>query len=280
MEEDQTIQAANEAISTIESLVEGRASGAKWLPERARAIISSNTRRVMELLRDGSRPPAERLARAREFAQGGLRSLTDFVSSDSEPIVAAFLRLRDICFNDSSEESDVWRELKVTRTFTLIICRLSSALMPRQARKALGGVVYHVLNRANGRLRLFKKEEDFLAFEHVLQLAHERVPIRILDWCLMSNHWHFVLYPKRDGELTAFMRWLTLTHAQRWKHAHAAVGHGHLYQGRFKSFPIEQDEHLLSVLRYVERNPLRAAGRLGGGKEKMRRMRSNGSRHL
>jgi putative transposase len=130
--------------------------------------------------------------------------------------------------------------------------------MPRQARKAPGGVVYHVLNRANGRLRLFKKEDDFLAFEKVLQLAHERVPIRILDWCLMSNHWHFVLYPKSEGELTAFMRWLTLTHAQRWKHAHAAVGHGHLYQGRFKSFPIEQDEHLLTVLRYVERNPLRA----------------------
>jgi putative transposase len=130
--------------------------------------------------------------------------------------------------------------------------------MPRIARSAPGGQVYHVLNRANGRLRLFKKEDDFLAFERVLQLAHERVPIRILDWCVMPNHWHLVLYPARDGELTAFMRWLTLTHAQRWKHAHAAVGHGHLYQGRFKSFPVEQDEHLLAVLRYVERNPVRA----------------------
>ena len=107
-------------------------------------------------------------------------------------------------------------------------------------------------------MRLFKKEADFLAFQNVLAEAHGRIPIRILDWCLMSNHWHLVLWPKRDGELTAFMRWLTLTHAQRWKQAHAAVGHGHLYQGRFKSFPIETDEHLLTVLRYVERNPLRA----------------------
>ena len=130
--------------------------------------------------------------------------------------------------------------------------------MPRTARNAPGGLVYHVLNRANGRLRLFKKEDDFLAFERVLRLAHQRTPIRILDWCLMSNHWHLVLWPEKDGELTAFMRWLTLTHTQRWKHAHAAVGHGHLYQGRFKSFPIEQDEHLLTVLCYVERNPLRA----------------------
>jgi putative transposase len=92
----------------------------------------------------------------------------------------------------------------------------------------------------------------------VLAEAFERVPIRVLDWCLMPNHWHFVLWPERDGQLTAFLRWLTLTHAQRWKHAHGAVGHGHLYQGRFKSFPIQQDEHLLTVLRYVERNPLRA----------------------
>ena len=130
--------------------------------------------------------------------------------------------------------------------------------MPRTARNAPGGLVYHVINRANGRLRLFKKEQDFQAFERVLLMAHQRVPIRILDWCVMSNHWHFVLWPEKDGELTAFMRWLTLTHAQRWKHSHAAVGHGHLYQGRFKSFPIEQDDHLLTVLRYVERNPVRA----------------------
>ena len=115
-----------------------------------------------------------------------------------------------------------------------------------------------MLNRANGRLRLFRKDDDFLGFERVLLAAHRRVPIRILAWCLMPNHWHFVLWPEKDGQLTAFMRWLTLTHAQRWKHSHGAVGHGHLYQGRFKSFPIERDEHLLTVLRYVEQNPVRA----------------------
>jgi putative transposase len=130
--------------------------------------------------------------------------------------------------------------------------------MPRIARRAPGGLVYHVLNRANGRLRLFKKEEDFLAFERVLAEAFERTPIRILSWCMMPNHWHLVLWPERDGQLAQFIRWLTLTHAQRWKHAHAAVGHGHLYQGRFKSFPIESDDHLMTALRFVERNPVRA----------------------
>ena len=88
--------------------------------------------------------------------------------------------------------------------------------------------------------------------------AHDRFPMRILSWCVMPTHWHFVLWPRRDGELSAFMGWLSLTHAQRWKTAHDAVGRGHVYQGRFKNFVIERDEHLLAVLRYVEQNPLRA----------------------
>src|SRR5262249_40908331 len=72
------------------------------------------------------------------------------------------------------------------------------------------------------------------------------------------NHWHFVLWPRHDGELTAFLRWLTHTHTQRWHAHYHTAGTGHLYQGRFKSFPIQEDDHLLTVLRYVERNALRA----------------------
>ena len=139
----------------------------------------------------------------------------------------------------------------MTFRYTRYPCHASPATPP-------GGIVYHVLNRANGRLRLFKKDDDFLAFEQVLVEAHERTPIRILDWCIMSNHWHLMLFPRKEGELTEFMRWLTLTHTQRWKQAHAAVGHGHLYQGRFKSFPVQDDHRLLTALRYVGRNPLRA----------------------
>ncbi len=130
--------------------------------------------------------------------------------------------------------------------------------MPRKARVAPGGLVYHVLNRAAGRITLFRQDEDYHAFERVMLLAHERIPLRILSWCLMPNHWHFVVWPREDGELSAFFRWLSHTHAMRWRVAHRAVGHGPLYQGRFKSFPIQEDEHLLNVCRYVERNPLSA----------------------
>lgn len=130
--------------------------------------------------------------------------------------------------------------------------------MPRSARVAPGGLVYHVLNRANGRLRLFRKEADFLAFYQVLLQAHARHSIQILAWCVMSNHWHFVVWPRKDDDLSRFFGYLGLTHAARWQVAHDAVGMGHVYQGRFKNFMIQRDEHLLSVLRYVEGNPLRA----------------------
>jgi REP-associated tyrosine transposase len=130
--------------------------------------------------------------------------------------------------------------------------------MARPLRTAPGGFVYHVLNRANARRRIFDKDEDYFAFERVLAEIQKRIPMRILAWCLMPNHWHLVLWPLRDGDLSSYMRLVTLTHTQRW-HAHrATAGTGHLYQGRFKSFVVQNDTHFLTVCRYVEANALRA----------------------
>jgi putative transposase len=130
--------------------------------------------------------------------------------------------------------------------------------MPRRARVAPGGLVYHVLNRCVAGLPLFRKPMDYEAFERIMLEAQELHPTRILAWCLMRNHWHFVVWPREDGELTRHFRWLAHTHAMRWHVSHGTVGRGHLYQGRFKSFPIEEDDHLLTVCRYVERNALTA----------------------
>src|SRR5882724_3699771 len=91
--------------------------------------------------------------------------------------------------------------------------------MPRVARVAPSGYVYHASNRAVAWLAFFEKEGDYQAFERVLVEALEQTPIRLLGYCLMPNHWHFVLWPQKDGELTEFLRWLTHTHTQRW-HAH------------------------------------------------------------
>jgi putative transposase len=130
--------------------------------------------------------------------------------------------------------------------------------MPRTARVAPGGFVYHVLNRAVARLPLFQKSADFDAFERVLAETQQRFPTRILSYCLMPNHWHFVVWPREDGELTDFVRWLTHTHTMRWHAHYYTSGTGHLYQGRFKAFPVETDEYFYTVVRYVERNALRA----------------------
>ena len=105
--------------------------------------------------------------------------------------------------------------------------------------------------------RRFQKLKG-VTFERVLDEAVARTGIRLLSYCVMRNHWHLVVWPEVDGQLSKFVGWLTLTHTQRW-HAHRqSAGLGHLYQGRFKSFPIQNDEHFLTVCRYVERNPLRA----------------------
>src|ERR1700733_5863689 len=104
--------------------------------------------------------------------------------------------------------------------------------MQRTARVAPGGFVYHVLNRSVGRMHMFRKESDFEAFERVMVDAHLRQPIRILSYCVLSNHWHFVAWPEEDCQLTDFFRRLAHTHAMRWRVSHRPVGYGHLSQGK------------------------------------------------
>ena len=103
--------------------------------------------------------------------------------------------------------------------------------MGRPKRDSRAGIIYHVLNRANADLKIFEKDGDYEAFERVLTEAVERSKMRLLSYCLMPNHWHLVLWPHLDGQLSTFTGWLTLTHTQRW-HAHRhSTGRGHLYQG-------------------------------------------------
>ena len=128
--------------------------------------------------------------------------------------------------------------------------------MPRPLRTAPGGFVYHVLNRASGKRTIFHHDRDYLAFERVLAEAQERIPMRILAWCLMPNHWHLLLWPLQDGDLSSYMRLVTLTHTQRLHACRGSAGTGQVYQGRFKSFVVQNDPHLFAVLRYVEANAL------------------------
>jgi putative transposase len=130
--------------------------------------------------------------------------------------------------------------------------------MGRPPRTAEGGLIYHALNRANASLTIFDEPDDYEAFLRVLYEAVARYPVQLLAYCLMPDHFHLIVRPEADGDLSRFMRWLTLTHTQRWHARHKSAGSGHVYQGRFKSFPIQDDGHFLVACRYVERNALRA----------------------
>jgi len=107
-------------------------------------------------------------------------------------------------------------------------------------------------------MRLFGKPRDYEAFEEALAETLAKLPLRVCGYCLMPNHWHFVVWPEAEGQLSSFFRRLAVMHATRWVRAKRRLGYGHVYQGRFKSFPVQTDEHFYQVLRYVERNALRA----------------------
>jgi putative transposase len=128
--------------------------------------------------------------------------------------------------------------------------------MPRTTRACEAGFCYHVLNRGNARSEVFHKPADYAAFLQAIGESSVRLPMGLLAYCLMPNHFHLVVRPFGDGDLSRWMQWLMTTHVRRYlKH----YGHtGHVWQGRFKAFPTQTDDHLITVVRYVERNPLRA----------------------
>ena len=91
-------------------------------------------------------------------------------------------------------------------------------------------MVFHVLNRGVWRMQIFRAEKDYDAFHRVVEETLRVAPIRICAYCWMPNHWHFVLWPQRDGDLSRFLQRMANVHTQRWQRAKLCVGYGHLYQ--------------------------------------------------
>ena len=130
--------------------------------------------------------------------------------------------------------------------------------MPRPPRADEAGAIYHALNRGNSRQTIFRKDADYSAFERVLIEGLKCYPVDLFAYQWMPNHWHMVLRPREAGAMSRMLYWVTMTHAAR-HHAHYhTTGSGHLYQARYKSFPVQDDDHFFAVCRYVERNALAA----------------------
>ena len=127
--------------------------------------------------------------------------------------------------------------------------------MPRPLRPIADGLIYHVINRGNNRQSVFRKIADFEAFLQALADLKARKPFEMYGYCLMNNHFHLLLRPL-GTTVSRIVQSLLVSHTQRY-HKHYRSG-GHVWQGRFKSPVVQNDEHLLNVLRYIEANPLRA----------------------
>ncbi len=121
--------------------------------------------------------------------------------------------------------------------------------MGRPKRADEAGGIYHALNRGNARATIFHKPEDYDAFERILAEGLQRYPCHILAYQLMPNHWHFVLRPTEDGGMSNFLRWVSLTHTMRLHSHYQTAGEGHIYRRRFKSFPVQEDDHFFCLFR-------------------------------
>lgn len=128
--------------------------------------------------------------------------------------------------------------------------------MARVRRVCQGGSVYHVINRGVRRETLFRSAEDYLCFQTLLGRAGKRYPVRLLAYCLMPNHWHLVVWPLEDKAVSAYIQWLSSAHARYYNLSNACTGH--VYQGRFYSGRVRDESQLMTLLRYVESNALRA----------------------
>jgi putative transposase len=130
--------------------------------------------------------------------------------------------------------------------------------MSRSSRNLPTGSIVHVVNRGNDKRLLFERAMEFEEFLRLVAWAKGLCPVRIVAYCIMSNHWHFVFWVDVEWDVSAFLHRLTTTHAKRWRQKTGTVGLGHVYQGRFKASQIFSERYYFNCLRYVEQNALQA----------------------
>lgn len=130
--------------------------------------------------------------------------------------------------------------------------------MPRRQLAGSAGFVFHVMNRSAKQLTLFDNPYDYDVFLQVLADAEQKCPMRLLQYCIMPNHWHLLVWPDRDDQLPRYMRWITGVHAQRWRRLRGELGKGAVYQGRYRWVAVQNGGHFDIARQYIEQNPVRA----------------------
>jgi REP-associated tyrosine transposase len=130
--------------------------------------------------------------------------------------------------------------------------------MARPRRAVQGGCVYHVFNRGSRKGVIFDSFEEYRIFEQLIDAARGNRPMRIIAYQQMPTHFHFLLWPQSDEDISRFMKWLTGTHARRWNDRRHSRGCGAVYQSRYKAVLIESEQQYYNTWRYIERNALTA----------------------
>jgi putative transposase len=128
--------------------------------------------------------------------------------------------------------------------------------MPRIARGETAGGIYHIINRGNFRMQVFDDAEDYTYFLELLKTGMKKEDVELHAYCLMPNHFHLLLVPQREGSLSRLMQWVMTSHV-RYYHKKNKTS-GHVWQGRYKSFIVEQESYYVTLIRYIEANALRA----------------------
>ncbi len=130
--------------------------------------------------------------------------------------------------------------------------------MPRRVQAGSGGLTFRVMNRGVRRMCLFGDPHDYSTFVRCVAEGLAKVDVDLFAFCIMPNHFHLVVRPARDSDLTEFMGLMTMRHSKRWHRRRGSKGGGAVYQGRFRAFPIETEQYFYAACRYVEANALRA----------------------
>ncbi|MDA3945833.1 MAG: transposase [Helicobacteraceae bacterium] len=127
--------------------------------------------------------------------------------------------------------------------------------MPRIARGETAGGIYHIINRGNTKMQVFHDQDDYEYFLGLLKKGLKREQVELHGYCLMPNHFHLLLVPKYEGSLSKMMQWVMTSHVRHYHKKNKTSGH--IWQGRYKSFIVEEESYYLSVIRYIEANALR-----------------------
>ncbi len=127
--------------------------------------------------------------------------------------------------------------------------------MARRPRLFAPGLLYHVIARGNHRQPTFLSDDDYRAYLGRLATYQKRYGVILYAYCLMPNHVH-LLIEMSGSPLSKFMQGVQQSYTQRFNRVYGKVGH--LFQGRYKAIVCERDEYLMTLIRYIHLNPVRA----------------------